>query len=446
MPTLIGGMGNWFIPIHINVPDMAFPRVNALRFWLMPHRLFFAVHRIYLDKGLSAGWTIYPTLRSNIGRPGRRVDSAIVALHLAGLRRVLGSINYICTTGLMRKDGVTLTRTGMLPICIFATAVLLAFSVPVLGASITMLLIDRNMGGNYFRPIAGGRLLRFQHLFWFFGHPEVYVLALPAFAIASQVILLNGGKNRWFGKIPMTWSVIRIMVLGCFVWGHHMFTVGMDVDTRGYYSAATAFIAVPTGVKIYSWLVSLKGSSVRPWTPRMTWIGGFVFLFTFGGLRGIILSNGCLDIILHDTYYVVGHFHFVLRTGVVFCMMGGLITWYTNWVGLDFTEYQLKAQFKFTLINVLNAFIPHHFLGLIGMPRRYIVYPDYFWGWHEVRRFGAMGRRFTMLWTIFIIWDSMYYCRRVYSIGQPNTKELMENYWLSPRRHTFMNAPVNCFN
>ena len=420
IPALFGGFGNYFMPLHIGAPDMAFPRMNNLSYWMYVAGVSLGVASLLApggndQLGSGVGWVLYPPLSTS--EAGMSMDLAIFAVHLSGASSILGAINMITTFLNMRAPGMTLFKVPLFPWSIFVTAWLILLSLPVLAGAITMLLTDRNFGTTFFDPAGGGDPVLYQHILWFFGHPEVYIIILPGFGIISHVIS-TFSKKPLFGYLPMVWALIAIGALGFVVWAHHMYTVGLSLTQQSYFMLATMVIAVPTGVKVFSWIATMWGGSIEFKTP-MLWAFGFLFLFTVGGVTGVVLSQAPLDRAYHDTYYVVAHFHYVMSLGAVFCIFAGIYYWIGKMSGRQYPEWAGKLHFWAMFIGANLTFFPQHFLGRQGMPRRYIDYPEAFAFWNYVSSMGAFLSFASFLFFIGVVIYTLKWGKKITE----------DNYW-----------------
>ena len=446
IPVLIGGFSNWLIPLMVGCNDIAFPRLNNFSFWLLPFRFILLIMSMFEARGVGGGWTLYPPLSSLSGHPGNRVDLAIFRIHLAGISRIGGSLNFLCTVINLRSKDISWSRLPLFIWRIYFTSILLILSLPVFAGALTILLFDRHFNTCFFDPDGGGDPVLYIHLFWFFGHPEVYILILPGFGLVSQVIIAHSNAHP-FGYISIVYAIASIGILGFIVWAHHMFTIGIDVDSRRYFSIVTLLIAIPTGVKIFSWLSTIQGSRyLLKYNLVMLWAKGFIFLFTVGGLTGIILANTSIDIVLHDSYYVVAHFHYVLSMGAVFTIIIGFLHYSPILLGLTLNELHAKTQFWIMLVGVNLTFFPQHLLGLWGIPRRYYDFNSVYQFWHEISSLGAWISLGSAITLIVIILQRITESKESYGLSNGYFPILLEEFQLHPAEaHSFECQPFYLF-
>jgi cytochrome c oxidase subunit 1 len=434
IPALFGGFGNYLLPLMIGAPDMAFPRLNNLSYWLYVAGFGLAITAFLYPGGYGTGWVFYPPL--SVTTYGPAVDFALFSLHVSGASSILGAINVITTFLNMRAPGMSLFKAPLFAWSIFVTAFLILLSLPVLGGAITMLLTDRNFDTTFFDPAGGGDPLLYQHIFWFFGHPEVYIIILPAMGLISHVVSTFSRKPV-FGYLPMVWAMISIGALGFIVWAHHMYTSGLSLRQQTYFMLATMVIAVPTGIKIFSWIATMWGGSIRFTTP-MLFALGFIFMFTVGGVTGIVLSQASVDRAYHDTYYVVAHFHYVMSLGAVFGIFAGIYYWFTKMSGKEYPEWAGQVHFWTFFIGTNITFFPQHFLGRQGMPRRYIDYPEAFAFWNYISSLGAFLSFASFVFFMGVILYSILKGRKVEEANYWGYSDTLEFTLTNP-------PPEHCF-
>nr|YP_009257644.1 cytochrome c oxidase subunit I [Aglaiogyrodactylus forficulatus]ANH20407.1 cytochrome c oxidase subunit I [Aglaiogyrodactylus forficulatus] len=405
MPVLIGGFGNYLLPLLLSIPDLNLPRLNALSAWLLVPATICVMISMVLGSGV--GWTFYPPLSNLIGAPTAGTDFLMFSLHLAGISSIFSSLNFICTIYCSISETVNLESISVVIWAYLFTSILLLFSLPVLAAGITMLLFDRNFNTSFFDPAGGGDPLLFQHLFWFFGHPEVYVLILPGFGMVSHICLQVSNNNQPFGYYGLVFAMFSIVCLGFVVWAHHMFSVGMDILSIVFFSSVTMVIGVPTGIKVFSWIWMLFNSFVSKNEPFFLWLIGFIILFTIGGVTGIVLSSSVIDVLFHDTWFVVAHFHYVFSLGSFSSVVLAFIWWFPIITGYSLNKALLTAHFYISMLGFNLCFFPMHYLGMVGLPRRVCMYDANFQWINILCSIGSLISSFSAFFLMYIIYNAI---------------------------------------
>ena len=437
MPAFVG-FANWMIPMMIGAPDMAFARMNNWSFWLLPPAAILLTGSLMVPGGAAGtGWTLYPPLAVQMGLG---MDMAIFAVHILGMSSIMGSINIITTILNMRAPGMTLMRMPMFCWTWLVTAFLLIASMPILAGAVTMLLTDRHFGTSFFNAAGGGDPVLFQHIFWFFGHPEVYIIALPAFGVVSHVIPAFSRKHL-FGYTSMVYAIAAIGLISFFVWAHHMYVTGIPLTGQLYFMYATLLIAVPTGVKVFNWITTMWRGELTFETP-MLFALGFLFLFTVGGLTGLVLAITAVDVQLQDTYYVVAHFHYVMVAGALFSAYAGAYYWLPKWTGRMYDEALGKVHFWTSIVFFNVAFFPQHFLGLAGMPRRIPDYATQFTDFNMVSSIGAFGFGFSQLIFLYVVLKNIKGGETALAKPWDGATGLEWTLPSPPPYHTFEDPPV----